>query len=411
LWESIAEFDEKLTRTERIEGMLRLLGRLPEDEFCDRWFEWQMDQLGKGPKLEQADRYGLMLAVSALNADADRYVRLCDELRKAGLTLNGLGSYSSEFRFESFELFCLGSVGRWNDVAERWRKDVAQDPSDPMKQAYLAGALRRSGREEEAKIHDEMAERLALGDPRTMRSIGQAYASSVDFERGMEWWMRAATQSVDVDQEFLYAASLVAEEAKQRNNWQLAASMGEMLLLYQVMKGEASEQPTAFSRGRLEVEMARAFSRVKEDREESIKVLTRCHETGPTDGSMADFFFPGLRQVGLIKQHDEWFESTWDAFGRVLKQYPKSHNTMNSAAWTAARSNRRLPEAKVLLEKALTMMPRQAAYLDTMGEIHFAQGDREKALEWSRRGVVAQPGDETLLRQHDRFDSDPFPGG
>ena len=409
LWESISTYDADLTQAEGVELMAKLLGRLPDDGEAKKWWEWQLEQTENGPKMERAERYGLLLAVSALNSDADLFMLLCDELKAAGFSLDDLGGYSDEFRFASFEVFCLGSVGRWDEVAAVWRRDVERNPANPMKQAYLAGALRRAGKLEEARIHDEMAERLALGDPRTMRSIGQAYASSVDFERAMEWWMRAATQSVEVDQEFYYSALLVANESKQQGDWKLAASLGEMYLLYQVMKGEVSDQPSAFSRGRLEVEMSRAFSRLQDDREQSVKTLTRCHQSGLTDGSMADFFFPGLREAGLNKLHDEWFEATWEAFSQVLKRYPKSHNTMNSLAWTAARANRRLTESKAIVEEALKLLPRQAAYLDTMGEIHFAQGNREKALEWSRRAVIRQPGDETLLRQFDRFESGPLP--
>lgn len=409
LWEAITRFDPAMSRGDRFELMARLLGRIPDDGSGERWWQWQMERLGQGVKAAQAEHFGLLLAVSALDSDAERFVELCDRAREAGFGLSQLGEYSNEFRFSSFEIFCLGSVGRWGDVAERWRSDVERDAANPMKHAYLAGALRRAGKEEEAVKHDEIAERLALGDPRSMKAIGQAYASSVDFERAMEWWMRAATQSVEVDQQFYYAALLAGEEAKQQGNWQLAASLGEMSLLYQVMKGDVSEQPTAFSRGRLEISMAHAFVHIDEHRERSIEALTRCHENGPTDGSMADFFFPGLREVGLTELHDQWFEATWESLGNVLRKYPKSHNTMNSAAWTAARANRRLPEARVLLKRALELKPKQAAYLDTMGEIHFAQKDREQALVWSKRGVLAQPGDETLLRQFDRFESGPFP--
>lgn len=409
LWESASRYDEKLSRVEKVDLMARVLGRIPDDGSAEKWWEWQLGRLKHGPQMERAERYGLLLAMSALYSDAERYMFLCDDLTKEGFSLGDLGSYSDDFRFEGYQLFCLGSLGRWDEVAAIWSQDVERNPANAMKQAYLAGALRRAGKEEEAKVHDRIAARLALGDPRTMRSIGQAYASSVDFDRAMEWWMRAATQSVDVDQEFYYAAALVVNESKQRGDWKLAAAMGEMYLLYQVMKGEVADQPSAFSRGRLEVQMARAFSQIGEERERSVKTLKRCHEDGLTDGSMADFFFPGLREIGLNKQHDEWFEQTWEAHAQVLKRFPKSHNTMNSLAWTAARANRRLPEARNMLEEALKLQPRQAAYLDTMGEIYFAEENREKALDWSRKAVIRQPGDEMLLRQFDRFESGPFP--
>jgi hypothetical protein len=44
-----------------------------------------------------------------------------------------------------------------------------------------------------------------------------------------------------------------------------------------------------------------------------------------------------------------------------------------------------------------------------MAEIHFARGQREQALEWSRRAVNYAPEDPQLRRQMERFRSETFP--
>jgi predicted Zn-dependent protease len=70
---------------------------------------------------------------------------------------------------------------------------------------------------------------------------------------------------------------------------------------------------------------------------------------------------------------------------------------------------RKLDAAERHVKKALATSPRQSAYLDTMAEIHFARGRRDKALEWSRLAVNYTPEDVLLRRQHERFRSEPFP--
>ena len=73
------------------------------------------------------------------------------------------------------------------------------------------------------------------------------------------------------------------------------------------------------------------------------------------------------------------------------------------------RARRNLDQAEKLLEKALAANPEQSAYLDTMAEIQFARGNREKALEWSQRAVNFMSLDVMLRRQHERFRSAPLP--
>ena len=95
--------------------------------------------------------------------------------------------------------------------------------------------------------------------------------------------------------------------------------------------------------------------------------------------------------MGLIKEHDEWFRISWDRMTAVLAKFPDSDNTCNTAAWLASRAQRKLDEAEKLLHHALAANPEQSAYLDTMAEIQFAKGNREKALEWSAQAINFMP--------------------
>ena len=61
------------------------------------------------------------------------------------------------------------------------------------------------------------------------------------------------------------------------------------------------------------------------------------------------------------------------------------------------------------MTRALELRPQTAAYLDTLGEVWFARGDRERALKWSGKAVQHAPGVDTLLRQHERFRTAPIP--
>jgi Tfp pilus assembly protein PilF len=132
----------------------------------------------------------------------------------------------------------------------------------------------------------------------------------------------------------------------------------------------------------------------------------------PSSGSLADYFFPAIREAGLIHEHDEWFRSSWEFLAKVVKDYPESENTYNTAGWLASRARRNLVQAQQFLEKALALNPTESNYLDTMAEIHFANGQRAKALEWSARALNYSPNspdNEVLLRQYEHFLKDPLP--
>jgi tetratricopeptide (TPR) repeat protein len=131
----------------------------------------------------------------------------------------------------------------------------------------------------------------------------------------------------------------------------------------------------------------------------------------PADGSLADHIQPALRDAGLTEEHDRCFEAAWRHLEAVIRRFPDGDNTRNTAAWLAARGNRRLDEAARHLERALAAKPNQAAYLDTMAELWFARGDRGRAVEWSRRAVAAEPEDAVLRRQLERFRTARFPRG
>jgi predicted Zn-dependent protease len=68
-----------------------------------------------------------------------------------------------------------------------------------------------------------------------------------------------------------------------------------------------------------------------------------------------------------------------------------------------------LDEAEAHLNIALTTLPNQAAYLDTMAEIQFARGRREEALAWSKKSINSMPSDSAIRRQFHRFTHDPLP--
>ncbi|MEP4078940.1 hypothetical protein [Haloferula sp.] len=410
IWKSLEGLDPEMDGSSKLRMSAELLGLAPDiSKSLEAWWKWGKKQTSKGDKVDRMEAIALLLAISAVNGDVERYLEAVELMRKADLDFHELGDIGENFRFADYELDCLEAAGEWDEIVARRQAASERYPAEPVRRTYLAGALRMAGKEELAKDEEVKVERLALGDVRSMRAIARAYTTCGDFERARKWWWRAALQTTGGSLDFLLSAEPVLADAKERGDWNLVASLGEVQILFHLMVGDQSDEPWRLLRARIETEMARALSMIDDDREQALEILERCHSMGVTDGSMADYFFPALRSVGLTAQHDQWFEETWKSYEEVLRRFPGSQNTRNTAAWTAARANRRLDEAEKLIATALEAMPNQAAYLDTHGEIWFCRQDREQALKWSGKAILHGPGDSTLLRQHERFKHGDFP--
>ncbi len=316
----------------------------------------------------------------------------------------------------------LTNEDRWGDAADIILKQIAgitalKQPPGAEMHAYAAAALRRAGREQEAAEHDKRVNLLSLGESRLAIQIGHGYAFGGDYGRANEWWERAARFANPETNEFFNAISMILDNAHwmETGKWSEAASICEVFCAISASREYNWSKHLPLLRQRIQGDTARALSMLDENRERSLATLAKCHQLFLTDGSLADFFYPSLRRAGLMKEHDAWFESTWNAISAMARRYPESDNTQNTAAWLAARAMRHLDEAEEMLLSALAMRPRQPAYLDTMAEIQFAKGNREKAIEWSKTAVNYTPiGDResdylVLRRQLQRFQSDPLP--
>lgn len=407
LWGRLAAGENGLRGEQRLRVYLALRFGVAtnEEELRDGWIDclWAEAKEAKGGDRETLS--GIVIAVASV---AGRVELALEALRAA---TKGDPDHD---RFDSY-LFMLAIAGEWDEVAEGWRKALESNPANPRRQAYLATSLRRAGEEEDALEIEKLIEMLAMGDEETCLGIAGAYAFGGDFKRAGEWQRRALIEGEPGSDFWPIVIQELKQTALEDGDWKLAAALCEALGMVGLERNwpysprQVSDTPLWRLRLRFEADFARAMSMLDGNRESALEMIDACHGKLSSDGLIADYFLPGLRRVGLRKEHDHYFEKTWQRIGEVIEQFPKSHNTLNTASWIAARAVRRLDEAQELQERALEIRPDQAAYLDTMAELFFARRNRAKALEWSTKAVANQPGDPMLRRQFERFRSGKFP--
>lgn len=405
LWDWLAELQPQASRADRLDGMLALCG-LGRDSLRlrEKWLTLAWAAIQQAPEDKRKPLLDKMVFMSGQSPDVRTSLRLWDQLDPAG---RGEISWRAH-------ILDLSAAERWDEAAEFFLKQTdrlsnAGSIPQPSLYACAAACLRKAGRADEATALDSLVEKLALGNDAL--EIANGYAYGYDYKRAADWRARAVRQTDPAAETFADSLELHAEMAVEQGNWREVAAIAEVRA--QMMAAVDSETiavpPLLSMRLRLESDLGRALVKLKTDRPGALAMLGNCYRMFPCDGSLADDFFPAIRKAGLVKEHDEWFKESWDRITAVIRQFPDSDNTYNTAAWIASRARRNLGPAGKLLEKALVANPEQSAYLDTMAEIQFAKGNRDKALEWSQQAVNFRPLDMMLRRQHERFRTAPLP--
>lgn len=407
LWEWLAELDPQASREDRFSGMLSIfgVGRDP-GKLRAKWVDLAWADLEKTPAEK---REGVMEKITFLVAqsqDATNQLKLWDMLP----------ADKREDIMGGIPLDIFTAAGRWNEAAEGQLKLIearAKAKVDPVPtlHAHAAAFLRRAGRAEEAVKHDEWVEKLALGYD--AEAISVAYSDGDDYARAAVWMERAVRECNPENIERLGRVleghrALLMEQGK----WLEMAAHAEVMAQIEACATTSDSSPVGLQIIRFQSDLGRALANLKTDRAGSIAIINQALKNFPSDGSLADDFFPSVRKAGLMKEHDEWFDISWKRMSAAVRQFPECDNTCNTAAWLASRARLKLDEAEKLETKVIAMNPEESSYLDTMAEIHFVKGDRKKAVEYSTRAVNFEPSGPQapiLRRQQERFRTEPLP--
>lgn len=408
-WDWLGELDPKASLAERFEGMLALfnVGADPS-RLRVKWLALAWNAVDRAAPAQQPALIVRLSYVSSRLSNKGGNVEQClkawDRLPEA----------SRANIFWGGHILNLSAADRWDEAAAIFIEQItkiseAKQEPRPDLYAYAAACLRQAGRLAEAARYDSLADGLAMGSAEFAGQIGHAYAYGRDYKKAAEWWTRAVRIANPESVEFLSALQLVESLSLDEGDWKTAGAVSEMLAQGYSSADFVGLPAISLLRQRLQADMSRGFHILKSDRAQAVGILEKCHQLLPSDGCLADHFFPALRQVGLTEELGKWFKISWDHIAKVAERYPASDNSLNTAGWFAARAQIKLDQAEDFLKQALTMNPDQPAYLDTMAEIQFARGNRKKALEWSQSAVNFAPQDSLIRRQHERFRSAPLP--
>lgn len=416
VWHWMTDLDPKASRIDRFDGMLALKGMGNDSlRLRDHWLDLGWKAIEETPENQRKPLFEKMSFAIGMNPDVANSLKLWDMVPK--------DDHDNVFR--NTRISELTIAGRWDEATAFFLDQLARvekfklNPS-PSTHASAAACLRKAGRLKEAAVQDEWVEKLALGNSAYEIAVGYEFGD--DFVRAAQWFERAVQQEEpSANGLYAYALAQHGDFLLGEGHWKEAAAVFEVQAQMATSPSSLFRESVAKLTLRLHSDLARALANLKTDRPGSLALLDRCYHMLSSDGTLADYFFPSLRKVGLIAEHDAWFKISWTRMTAVIEEYPGSSNTLNTTGWLAAKAMRNLDQAEEFLNRALAMKSDTPAYLDTMAEIQFGKGDRDKAIEWSGIAINFTTGSDEgsgesslmnsfLLRQQNQhFRNDPLP--
>jgi tetratricopeptide (TPR) repeat protein len=139
--------------------------------------------------------------------------------------------------------------------------------------------------------------------------------------------------------------------------------------------------------------------------DEMLAELARCEKLLPGDVRLIVELIPKLDKAGQQDAADLLFAQSFGVHHGVCEEFPQSATYLNNTAWLAARSQRRLDEALELSQKAIALAPNEAAYHDTLAEVHFQRGDRDAAVAAAKKAVELAPSSALFAKRLKHFET------
>jgi tetratricopeptide (TPR) repeat protein len=294
----------------------------------------------------------------------------------------------------------------WTAAAGRYAEAWDRDRNDPLPLFLRGDALVRAGRPKEGELWIERARLLPLGDEQARRN----FADGLD-ERGHAGEARRQRDlliRLSGPGSFHAGDALrqLALDAAERHDNARAAELHEKAML------RCLDARVSFAEGGAYVAVPEAIHRHRARAliaagrlDEARKQMALCEAALPDDVALPCVAVPALDQAGRKKDADELFGRCLALHEKTCRDYPKSAREHNALAWLSACCRRQLDRGLEHAHKAVALEPDAAGFLDTLGEVYFQRGEKEKALAAVRRCVELDPKSDYYRRQIKRVEA------
>ncbi|MBE7424457.1 MAG: tetratricopeptide repeat protein [Ideonella sp.] len=132
-----------------------------------------------------------------------------------------------------------------------------------------------------------------------------------------------------------------------------------------------------------EVQLLREFKRWRD----AVDVLSAANKRFADDADL-------LYEQAMLEDKLDHYAEMERLLQRVIALKPDNAHAHNALGYSLADRGVRLPEAKELIRKAMSLAPGDPFIVDSMGWVEYRMGQRDEALRWLRQAYAARPDTE-----------------
>jgi hypothetical protein len=361
------------------------------EELIARELKKEADKTKRAP--EEADRHWLALAEAALAARDDKRALSLLENAQTAAGLTRLADYLAEKK-------------EWTKASQRYAEAAKKAPDDPLPLLLSGWALTQGGKEKEGKALIDQAHALPLGDYRARHILATALVRrglADEVQRETDWLLRLAPpRSLEHGE----ALRRRARAALARKDYRAAYEDQEraMLVIH-------SPRVRFLDVRRYVIEPAlihrlRAAVLLEDGKlDEAKREIALGLEATPGGLDLPIYLVPQMEKLGHKKEAAELYDKVRSVTEAACKDYPRFALAHNSAAWLSACCRRDLDAALEHAVKAVELDPDNSVHLDTLAEVHFQRGDKDKALTAIKKAVELTPQRDYYRKQLKRMEA------
>jgi tetratricopeptide (TPR) repeat protein len=342
---------------------------------------------------EEIDRWVLALADTALlYKKDDAAVGLLDKTKTAA-TLQRLGDLYADKK-------------QWDKAAEQYKAAWEKDKHQALS-LYLYGlALTKAGKEAEGKKQMDLSHWLPLGDDEARNRLATAMLARGQAEgsrRENELLLRTSTPKSYPAGDALRRTAL---EAMAKKEFLKAADGHEKAMLRCLRADINFVQKGSYVGVPAHVHRLRARGLLEAGKlDEARREMAAGEALLPGDIDPTVLVVTGLEKRGQAKEAQEVFDKALQLYEKLSKDYPNYAYAHNSVAWLSVCCGRNLEQAKAHALKATELAPLNAGHHDTLAEVYFQLGDKEKAIATQKKAIELDPKKAYFRKQLKRIEA------
>jgi tetratricopeptide (TPR) repeat protein len=280
----------------------------------------------------------------------------------------------------------LANAGRWADAAKAYRTVWELETGAALPLFLHAQArLRINPADADARTLIDRAHRMLLGGDSARFNFYESLVERGfpdDAFREIEFLCRLLANNTSI---FGTAQDRLARALAERGDYLTAAAIHERNIL-RAMPTSAILAAKGFGRITSTIHIDRARGLLQQGKKaEAFKEIEQAEKLHPANLDLGIVLVRALERAGEKQKAQELFERVHSRWEQASSDFPSGADAHNQIAWLCARCRKRLDLALEHAQQATKLAPDVASYFDTLAEVSFQRGDREKAIKFIKK--------------------------